>query len=83
MATLIKFGIPKFDGEISCYIWKVQMKVVLTQNRLKKAVGGKTKMPESMTNEPWEDLDQKALSTIQLCFTASCLARSPSQNYHG
>jgi len=33
---------------------------VLIQNRLKKALGGKTKKPASMT-------DGKALSTIQLC----------------
>ena len=47
--------------------------VVLTQNGLKKALGGKSKKPESMTDEQWEELDEKALSTIQLCLAPSVL----------
>ena len=39
---------------------------ILTQNRLKKSVGGKSKRPASITDEQWEDLDEMALSTIQL-----------------
>ena len=66
MATVAKFDIPKFDCKISFYTWKAQMMAILTQNRLKKAFCGKTMRPAFMTDEQWEDLDEKALSTIQL-----------------
>jgi len=39
---------------------------VLTQNGLTKAIAGKTMKPSTMTDEQWEELDKKALSTIQL-----------------
>uniref|UniRef100_A0A7C9EBU4 Uncharacterized protein n=1 Tax=Opuntia streptacantha TaxID=393608 RepID=A0A7C9EBU4_OPUST len=73
MATITKFDILKFVGKISFNIWKVQMMAVLTQNGLKKALGGKSKKPESMTDEQWEELDEKALSTIQLCLAPPVL----------
>ena len=63
---ITKFDIPKFDGKMSFNIWKVQMLVVLTQNRLKKALDGEFKRPKSMTDEEWLELDERALSTIQL-----------------
>jgi len=43
MATITKFDIFKFDGKISFNIWKVQMMIILIQNGLKKAFGGKAK----------------------------------------
>jgi len=67
MATITKFDIPKFDGKMSFNIWKVQMLVVLTQNGLKKAFDGESRRPKSMTDEEWLELDEKTLSTIQLC----------------
>ena len=73
MATVTKFYIPKFDGKMSCNTWKVQMMIILIQNGLKKALGGKAKKLESMTNEQQEDLDKKALSIIQLCLAPHVL----------
>ena len=58
---------------MSFNIWKVQMMAVLTQNGLKKALGGKTKKPTTMIDEQWEELDKKALSTIQLCLATHVL----------
>jgi len=43
IVVVTQFDIPKFDGKMSFSIWKVQMMVVLTQSRLKKAIGGKNK----------------------------------------
>jgi len=40
---------------------------VLTQNESKKAINGKMKKPSTITNEQWEELDEKAFSVIQLC----------------
>jgi hypothetical protein len=43
------------------------------QQGLQKALAGKTKKPTTMTNEEWEDLDAKALSTIRLCLADDVL----------
>jgi hypothetical protein len=43
------------------------MRDLLVQQGLQKALAGKTKKLTSMTNEDWEDLDARALSTICLC----------------
>lgn len=73
MSSVTKFEIEKFDGKTNFSIWKVQMKAVLVQSGLKKALDGKAKKPESMTDEQWEELDEKALSTNQLCLTKEVL----------
>ncbi|KAL6493219.1 hypothetical protein OROGR_032978 [Orobanche gracilis] len=62
-----KFDIEKFDGKISFSIWRVQMSAVLIQSGLKKALDGKSKKPDTMTDKQWDELDEKALSSIQLC----------------
>ena len=73
MATVTKFNIPKFDGKMSFNIWKVQMVVVLSQNKLKKALAGKKQKPITMPKEQQEELDKKALSMIQLFFATNVL----------
>ena len=45
---------------------------ILTQNGLNKALSSKTKKPATMTDKQWEELDEKTLSTIQLCLVNSC-----------
>ena len=73
MATDTKFDIPKFDEKMSFNIWKLQMMTILTQNGLKKALARKKKKPVTMTEEQWEELDEKALSTIQLGLATNVL----------
>ncbi|KAE9608613.1 putative RNA-directed DNA polymerase [Lupinus albus] len=68
-----KFDIEKFDGKISFSIWRVQMRVVLIQSRLKKVLDGKSKKPTSMTDDQWDELDEKTLSSIQLCLSNEVL----------
>ena len=80
MSTVTKFDIEKFDGKINFAIWRVQMRVVLTHNGLKKALDGKSKKPTSMTDEKWDDLDEKALSAIQLCLSKEVLREVASEN---
>jgi hypothetical protein len=58
-----KFDIPKFDDKISFAIWQVQIKVVLTQLVVQKAL--KTR-PAVMTDDRWKYIDERALSAIQL-----------------
>ena len=69
-----KLDIPKFDGKISFSIWQVQMRAILTQHGLRKAMSAK---PAGISDDQWEELDQKALSTMQLCLTTPFLAFTP------
>jgi hypothetical protein len=74
--TSAKFEIEKFNGKNNFELWKLKMRDLLVQQGLHKALDGKRKKPASMTNEEWEDLDARALSTIQLCLVRmmmSCL----------
>jgi len=49
------------------------MMVVLIQNALRKALGGKTKKPATMTDKQWEELVEKTLLMIQLCLETHVL----------
>ncbi|KAE9601143.1 putative RNA-directed DNA polymerase [Lupinus albus] len=68
-----KFDIEKFDGKISFSIWRVQMRAVIIQSGLKKTLDGKSKKPASMTDDQWDELDEKTFSTIQLCLSKEVL----------
>jgi hypothetical protein len=59
--------VEKFSGKNNFELWKLKMRDLLVQQGLQKALVGRTKKPTSMTNEEWEELDAKSLSTIRLC----------------
>ncbi|MFQ6647442.1 hypothetical protein Gotur_021616 [Gossypium turneri] len=65
------FEIEKFDGETTFNLWQVQMMTILVQNGLKKVVT--RKKPENINQTEWEELDEKALSAIQLCLANTIL----------
>lgn len=46
---------------------------LLVQEGLHKALGGKRNKLAMMIDEEWEDLDARALNTIQLCLTNDVL----------
>ena len=48
-------------------LWQRRVKDLLVQQGLVKALYGKARKPETMTDDEWEELDMKAVSTIQLC----------------
>nr|GEZ39820.1 retrovirus-related Pol polyprotein from transposon TNT 1-94 [Tanacetum cinerariifolium] len=60
-----KFDNNKFDDKISFAIWKVHMQAVLTHHGYKKALRGIAHKPQSMSDEDWLELYEKALVTIQ------------------
>ncbi|KAG8483273.1 hypothetical protein CXB51_022363 [Gossypium anomalum] len=70
MATT-RFEIEKFDGETNFNLWQVRMMAILVQSGLKKVVTGKK--PENLNKTEWEELDEKALSAIQLCLANTVL----------
>ena len=43
--------------------------MLLVQQGLHKTLQGKSAKPVGMSNEDWEEMDLKAVSTIQLCLT--------------
>lgn len=49
------------------------MRVILIQSGLKKALEGKSKKPDTMSNADWEELDEKALTAIQLMLSKEVL----------
>jgi len=72
MATT-KFDLQKFDGRINFGIWKVRLIVVLVQQNLKATLDVKEKIPLRMEEQEWNDIDQEALSIIQLSTTDDVL----------
>ncbi|MFQ6668265.1 hypothetical protein Gotur_033976 [Gossypium turneri] len=46
---------------------------ILVQTSLKKVITGKK--PENLNQTEWEELDEKALSAIQLCLTNTVLQK--------
>jgi len=71
--TTTKFDLQKFDGRINFGIWKVRLMAVLIQKNLKVVLDVKEKRPLRMEEQEWNDIDQKALSTIQLSITDDVL----------
>ncbi|MFQ6644693.1 hypothetical protein Gotur_019158 [Gossypium turneri] len=60
-----RFEIEKFDGETNFNLWQVRMMTILVQTGLKKVVT--RKKLENLNQTEWEELNEKALSAIQLC----------------
>jgi hypothetical protein len=65
-ASIATVGLVKFDGTGNFGLWQRRVNDLLVQQGLVKALYGKTKKPEKMTDEEWEELDMKAVSTIRL-----------------
>jgi len=70
-SSAMKFDIEKFDGRINFGLWKVQVKDVLIQSSLHKALKGNT---SKMEVDKWEELDLRAASAIRLCLEKNVLA---------
>ena len=48
-------------------LWQKRVKALLVQQGLHKTLQGKSAKPTGTLNENWEEIDLKAVSTIQLC----------------
>ena len=68
-----RFEIEKFNGKNNFEIWKVKMYDLLVQQGVAKAFLGKSKQPYTMTYNEWSDMDERALSGIQLCLVDDVL----------
>ncbi|KAL9438154.1 hypothetical protein AB3S75_023924 [Citrus x aurantiifolia] len=80
-SSLMKFEIEKFAGRINYGLWQIQVKDVLIQSGLHKALKRKSSLVSSsgsgkasISDEDWEDLDDRAASAIRLCLAKNVLA---------
>ena len=65
--SAIKFDVEKFDGKLVNFgMWQCQMRDVLIQQDLHKALLGVEVKPETMTYIEWVEYDLKACSNIRL-----------------
>ena len=72
-----KFDVEKFDRKINLSLWQVRMRAILVQNGVQKALGVR---PDGIMNTRWEEIDEKARSTIQLSL-ASFIRNSACIHY--
>ncbi|KAL4583041.1 hypothetical protein LXL04_007605 [Taraxacum kok-saghyz] len=84
--TPMRFDVEKYDGRINFGLWQVQVKDMLIQSGLHKALKGKPAPVSSKESsaagkdddEEWDDLDLRAASAIRLSLAKNVLA-----NVHG
>ncbi|KAL1216090.1 Retrovirus-related Pol polyprotein from transposon TNT 1-94 [Cardamine amara subsp. amara] len=65
MTSSIKFDVPRFNGTRNFSLWQTWVKDILNQNGMKKAL--LEKKPDSITQDDWEELQEKAGLTIRTC----------------
>ena len=63
---MAKYEIEKFGGNNNFTLWQRRMKDLLIQQKIHKALSGKSKMPETMKEAEWEEMDETAASAIRL-----------------
>ncbi|PON31878.1 hypothetical protein PanWU01x14_366160 [Parasponia andersonii] len=76
----VRADVEKFNENIYFDLWQIQVKELLIQSRLhkflkdRKAYKGKNSKKFSMSNEDWDDLDERAASAIRKCLAKKVLA---------
>ncbi|VFQ63901.1 unnamed protein product [Cuscuta campestris] len=65
------FVVPKFDGKSSFTLWQRRMKDFLVHLGLSRALKGDEAKPEKMSDNDWQELCEKCVSTIRLCIADS------------
>ena len=68
-----KFKIEKYNRIVNFILWQIKMCIVLAQQWVSKALKGKDKMLELMSKNEKEEMDEKALTNIQLCLSNEVL----------
>ncbi|KAL5834896.1 hypothetical protein ACOSQ4_014393 [Xanthoceras sorbifolium] len=71
--TTTKLDIEKFDRNMSFTMWQVKMRAILIHNGLHQALLGKDKLPSTMDEAKKQEMDDKALASIQLCLSNEVL----------
>ena len=61
-----KYEVEKFGGKGNFSLWQRRMKDLLIQQGVHEALLGKAKKPKKMSDENWEEMDEKAANAIRL-----------------
>ena len=61
-----KYEIEKFSSNNNFTLWQRRMKDLLIQQKIHKALSGKSKMPKTMKEAEWEEMDKTVASAIRL-----------------
>ena len=64
-----RLEVEKFDGKRNFELWKFKVYDLLVQQGYYKALLGKDKKSELMSNDDWEVMDLKALAIIHMYLT--------------
>ncbi|KAK2993754.1 hypothetical protein RJ640_002968 [Escallonia rubra] len=64
--TSTKYDLEKFDGSNDFNLWRMNMRVVLIQQGLLKALRGKQGLPDTMSDNEKEDMLERAHSALLL-----------------
>ena len=69
----MKFEIEKYNRDVNFGLWQIKIHAVLVQQGVSKVLKGNDKMPKEMTEDEKEEIDEKALMSIQLCLSDKVL----------
>ena len=67
-SSTTKFEVEKFNDKGNFGLWQTKVKALVQQGLHKTLQGNrKSSKPAGTSNEDWEEMDLKTVSTIQLC----------------
>lgn len=75
-----RFDIEKFDGKINFGLWQVQVRDILIQQGLHRALKGRKGKREDMDDDDWEEYDLQACSAIRLCLAKEIMYNVMREN---
>ncbi|PRQ51350.1 putative RNA-directed DNA polymerase [Rosa chinensis] len=65
-SSVSHFKVEQFDGKGNFTLWQRRVKDILVQQGLAKPLKGKDAKPVKMSDEDWEELESRCVSTIRL-----------------
>jgi hypothetical protein len=68
-----KFEVEKFSGKNNFELWNLKMHNLFMQQGMVKALLGKSKQPTTITDDDWDEMDARELSSIRLCLANDVL----------
>ncbi|KAM0983960.1 hypothetical protein TB1_010843 [Malus domestica] len=77
----MEFSVKQFNGKGSFTLWQMRVKDVLTQQGLARALKGKDGKPKEMTDDQWEELESRCVSTIQHCIADNIINNVMDEDY--
>ncbi|KAM1190803.1 hypothetical protein ACFX1X_011613 [Malus domestica] len=77
----MEFSVKQFNRKGSFTLWQMRVKDVLTQQGLARALKGKDGKPKEMTDDQWDELESRCVSTIQHCIADNIINNVMDEDY--